>query len=470
LDCALDLSSCALVCRQWLDIVNNHRAIEISIVYDCIDAHPAFNQCLRRFKKVGFLESSSVALSATDVEVLCHQAKQVSFDCCVFTNLEAMKELLLACGNLSRLELRYPTVEDFEMSPVNDERVVGSPNMKIETLALWLGSNVVPEWKILEMFHNAAIDVVNVELHVNNNYGLQELRPIFCVLEEHYQNKVRELDVYEGTADEGFDRPLFKFYADFPRLNLKLKKLTTYFFEPENPWTSQFITSQPEITELDLSLNSVEVLNCALRHLPMLAVLKLDWCGHDELEVLKTNIQFMRSLTCLDITFDYDYCDPACDITFISKLPNLRVFSCQFAQPPSIIKFGPIENPMLQMKEFHFKCFSRKFKIDIDSESMWNIFNQMPNLEELTFFKESAKVFHCHLGVIICNIIELYFQPCQFGPLNALTKLIITTALIPNDEAIQNMILPNLRYLTLWHHERVTCVRFLTPLVVYHGD
>jgi hypothetical protein len=234
LDCALDLSSCALVCRQWLDIVNNHRAIEIetSIVYDCRDAHPAFNQCLRRFKKAGFLRSSSVVLSTSDIEVLCHQAKQVSFDCCVFTNLEAMKERILACGNLSRLELMYPTVEDFEMSPVIDERVAGSPNMKIKTLALWLGSKAVPEWRILEMFHNAAIDVANIELHVNSNYGLDELRPVFCVLEEHYQNKVQELDVYEGTPEDGFDRPLFDFYADFPRLNLQLKKLTTYFYLP----------------------------------------------------------------------------------------------------------------------------------------------------------------------------------------------------------------------------------------------
>jgi hypothetical protein len=43
------------------------------------------------------------------------------------------------------------------------------------------------------------------------------------------------------------------------------------------------------------------------------------------------------------------------------------------------------------------------------------------------------------------------FQPCQFGPLNALKELNINAAFIEDEEVIRSMELPNLKFLDLSH-------------------
>jgi hypothetical protein len=396
------------VCHQWLDIVNSHRGIETSVVYD--PKNPPDIQYLRRFKNISFFSTALPA--ADDVKVLCQNARAVKFSNCRFPSLDALKEYISTCGDLSRLELNSVRMGNWLME-ANVENIKKSRNQKIKTLVLVFFSAKLPEWRIIEMFHNALINVANIELNISSSdYELKDLVPVFSVLGQHYQDQLRNLEVYEGY--DGFDRPSLELLQGFSRL--KLEKLTTFFNQDEH-FVSRFISSQPTITELKFHTIYFEVFECALRNLPLLTVLKLHIEGPEEFELIGENTHRLRALTCLELTTS-DTNPEGFDITFITQLPNLRIFSGTFFPAPNFIILGPVDNPMLQMKEFHIKCsrnFSHKHDVDIDPVSMWNIFHRMPNLEKMSLVEETAKV--CNLALFVVRDIEIihFFSPADLA-------------------------------------------------------
>jgi hypothetical protein len=382
---ANDISSCALVCRQWLDIVNNHRSIETSISYN--DKRKPHNQLLRRFKNTRFDDSAAMALTTDEFKNLCQQSKEVWFSNCKFPNLDALKARILACGDLVRLVIDDPYWDDSETLPVNigadEECGSKSLDQKIETLVFL--SEGVPELQLFEMIHNSSIDVANMELKMRVDYDGRddtELRSVVPFLKKHYQEKLRKLVVNRDLLLELLD--------GFSRLKLKTLEIN---YDLDEQRICDFISSQPSITDLNAVYVDCDVLQYAFRNLPLLNFLELNCDSFEDLNVLLENSQHLRTLTCLKIEFDMlgnENEIHGCDLTFIAKIPNLRSFYCQFDKPPLFVKLAPIENPMPLMKEFYLSVYYSG--AEIDAESMWNIFNKMPNLEKITLHEETAKV------------------------------------------------------------------------------
>jgi hypothetical protein len=123
----------------------------------------------------------------------------------------------------------------------------------------------------------------------------------------------------------------------------------------------------------------------------------------------------LGTLSWLELTFPYGHESPGCDITFIEKLPRLRKFSCAFEHGPSVLKMGPIDRPMLEMKEFRVVSVPHfVYGVDIDAESMWTIFHRMPNLEELTLHDEIARVTTLMLYFLIgFSTKRFFFRPAK---------------------------------------------------------
>jgi hypothetical protein len=393
LDCTYDFSCCALVCRQWLDIINNHQSIETSVVYSC-DTTP-LDQCLRRFKNIWFKKLSSLVLPATTIEVLCSRAKNVNFYLCEFPSLGAMKEWILACGDLSRLKIRLPQIENLPLMMENNvENVAKSPNQKIGTLNLTY-FNSEKEWNtwniILKMFHDfkALIEVANIELLIYND-DHDDFGPTFDFLKEHFQDKISKLDICEEN-----EQMMCTFLRGFP--NLKLKKFATVGNLDEDS-VCDFIRRQPTITDLEINPANFDVWECALQHLPLLNVLKSDCFSLDEFNVINESVHRFRHLIYLKLCHPMGPEDSAeYDFNFITKLPNLQRFHCSFSKQPFPVTFGHIINPMLKMKEFKLTCNYDKNSVSeenvpMDKQSMWNIFHQMPNLEQLTVHGETTEV------------------------------------------------------------------------------
>jgi hypothetical protein len=378
---ANDISSCALVCRQWLDIVNNHRSIETSINYN--DKRMPHNRLLRRFKNIIFDDSAAMALTTDEFKNLCQQAKVVRFSYCRFPNIDALKARVMACGDLVRLVIEDPSWDDGDMAPVNigTKKRCGAKSLgqKVETLVFQ--SEGVPELELLELIHSARIDVANMELNIGECSD-HEIRSIVPFLKKHYQKKLRKLIVTNNL--------LLKLLRGFSCL--KLKKLEIYL-DLNEQLICDFISRQPSITELKVICIFGNALQYAFQNLPLLNILKLTCHTLEDLSVFRENSHHLRTLTSLKIEFDpsgNDYRTNGCDITFIAKIPNLQSFHISFNRSPLFVKLAPIENSMPLMKEFHLSFY--KSGSEIDPESMWNIFNRMPNLEKITLGARTAKV------------------------------------------------------------------------------
>jgi hypothetical protein len=407
LDCAYDISSCALVCRLWLDIINNHRAIQTSVTYNA-DYWP-HHKFIRRFKSICIEESYIGESSDIDAEVL-QQANEVIFFDCSFLNSETLKECVYACGDVTRLEIAYPSLsnggDNLELVANAGRDSFDYSNQKIETLVLVFDFGNC-NWRILDMFHNDSLKIENIEVRFETdeagaewyfpepdteeewvNYYARNQRvdhPLLFSLEKN-QDKLRELEL--------LDRLLFELLEGLPRL--KLKKFSIYINEEDEyldddtkKSTTKFIRSQPSITELTFLSGSINIVAIALNHLPLLTVLKLHCTLITEFNMVSENIHLLSTLNCLELQFSKKYQhriaspDPdQCDITFISKLPSLEKFTCRFSDAV-LLTLKPIANPMLLLKEFHVSQYNPK-GVEIDEESMWNIFHRMPNLEQMT--------------------------------------------------------------------------------------
>jgi hypothetical protein len=360
------------------------------------------NQLLRRFKNIRFGSSAAMALTIDEFKELCQQAKIVRFDSCKFPNFDALKERIVACGDLLCLEISHPEVDNSE-KPKNRKKYKRdvqehskSPKQKIETLVLG-GSSEIPELELFEMIHNVAIDLVNLELEMWQEAYRYELPPLVLFLKKHYQDKLRKLNVYNDSL-------LSEVLKGFPLL--QLRNLTTYH-DLDGKNTCDFIRSQPTIT--DLKFIGIPV-DDVFRNLPLLTVLTLAFHSVSDLGIVRKNAQHLRTLTCLNLSFNYSPGSSGCDITFISKMPNLQKFSCSFDDElPRFVKLAPIEKPMLQMKQFFLECYTNKELnrgVKIDAESMWNIFHKMPNLEKITLLEETMKV------CILISILFYFYTAC----------------------------------------------------------
>jgi hypothetical protein len=409
LDCAYDISSCALVCRLWLGITNNHRALQTSVTYT-LDNWPPF---IRRFKSICIEGSYVEESSDIDVEALQH-ANEVIFRNCIFFDLDKLKECVHACGDLTRLEITSPSgMDGFEMvANVENNPVINYSSQKIGTLLLVLDTRE-DSWNIVDMFQKAPIEIENIELRFVYNSSTiadeyfdffdtisHEVHPLLFILQK-YQDKIRQLDVENETC--------VNFLKDLSRL--KLTKLSIYNDVVEQNWVSDLIRNQPTITELTLfdrslgSINNVE--KVYFGHLTSLTVLKLH-CNHaGEVNVVGRNTHLLSKLSCLELTFSENVCEPpgGCDISFIAKLPRLESISITFKCGPSVLTLKPIENPMLQVKEFHLKSFQH---VRIDEKSTWNIFHQMPNLEKITLLQRMDQLDSEKITVSILNITILF--------------------------------------------------------------
>jgi hypothetical protein len=193
------------VCHEWLDIINNHRAIQTSVVYNPSSwPHHTF---LRNFKNICIENSSFGAGLIIDANVLS-QAREVKFLNCNFPNLGTLKECILACGNLSRLEIVYPLIPDCVLLENDSETL----SQRIETLVLHLFDD--KQCQILDLLQNGSIEVRNIELFIENiTSGDEKLRPLVVSLEK-CQGKLRELDVNNES--------LFDLLKDLPRLTDKI--------------------------------------------------------------------------------------------------------------------------------------------------------------------------------------------------------------------------------------------------------
>jgi hypothetical protein len=335
----------------------------------------------------------SPALTIVDVKDLCKRAKVVKFIDCEFQNVGTLKDCILACGDLACLEIDSPRLENWQTLENDVGNVSTSENQKIGTLVLKLQEQKESIRRILEMFQDKLNDVTNIELLTSKFYcdDDEEIKPILYFLKRN-QEKIRGLQIYAGYDEllEGLT-------------HLNLEKLIT-FTEQNDPNVCEFISGQPTITYLDISCIYKQMMECALRYLPFLTVLRLNYYYADELNVISENTQFLSSLTYLELMFTQNddissrnnyVCDP-CDITFIAMLPKLLSFSCSFDGLTSFVKLGPIENPMLQMEELHLKC-NFQCGVDIDQGNIWSLCHVMPNLKKLTLEEKNLKVcpFFC---------------------------------------------------------------------------
>jgi hypothetical protein len=139
-------------------------------------------------------------------------------------------------------------------------------------------------------------------------------------------------------------------------------------------------------------------MECVSRHLPLLTELKVDCFSLEDLTVISDAAQRLKVLKCLEIVLPYGNEEPSCDISFIATLSSLQRFTLSFEHGPSVLKLGPIEAPMLGMREFNISSVPHfVYGIGTDSETMWNICHRMPNLEHLTLQSETAQVNLFHL-------------------------------------------------------------------------
>jgi hypothetical protein len=300
-----------------------------------------------------------------------------------------LKERIRACGDLTRLEIVYPQLDTCEASLVDVGIVDGSElmNTKVETLAL-----ETDKLEIFQTIRSASIDLRNIELDIYEEIDHDELKSIVSFVEEHYQDKLRQLVVY--------NEPLIKLLKECNRL--KLEKLNTYF-DLDEQCMCDFIRSQPGITHLEVTcISSYNTMEYALRNLHLLTVLELTYHYLDDISALSENAHHLRTLTNLILHFDNNRESAGCDISFIANIPNLQKFNCSFCHPPQFVKLAPIKNPMLLMKEFYFNCSS----VELDEEFMWNIFHKMPNLEKITLYEGTAKVWNIPMCIAKMKIIK----------------------------------------------------------------
>jgi hypothetical protein len=165
-DCPYDISNCALVCHEWLDIINKHRAIETSIVLkpSSIPFHKIF--VLRRFTKISFKGLRFRTVPKILGKVL-ENAKEVIFDKCEFHTIDILEKLILACGRLTRLEIYwYPKIPlmDIELGP----EVTTTNPMAHEFVSLVLGCEGDEGLHILEFLHKNSIRVNHLDLFMSN--------------------------------------------------------------------------------------------------------------------------------------------------------------------------------------------------------------------------------------------------------------------------------------------------------------
>jgi F-box-like len=402
LDWADDLSNCALVCRQWLDIINKHRAIETSIVFgrfrDTGEIHSPF---LRHFKSVCFQSFNSTRFPFPEVDIIklvCQQAKVVKFKFCDFSNLGQLKQIIMACGDMSRLEIVDSSVNDVTpMENAENASAISKIRSKqiINTLAIQI--QYAPENFCRELFaivqELLLNDVANIELEGPAGKSLDGLE-IF--LEEHH-DKVRKLDVL-SDKNPRLSEILRKFSS-----HLKLDTFTIRSNLDEN-CVSEVIRSQPAIAELRVFGTYAEAMK-VITLSNMLTVLELVITTISQLNVIRDSVHRLRTLSkfCLLVNSAYsENVDTELNITFIAMLPKLREFHCRFFQNASV-KLSPINDPMLQLKKFNLYFdpdpSNKTPRFDIDGESMWNIYHKMPNLEQLTVHESSNS------RLVVCIIV-----------------------------------------------------------------
>jgi hypothetical protein len=329
-----------------------------------------------------FKTDIAMALTADEVKDICQQANVVEFEDCHFLTTEQMRSCIKACGDLKILKIYHPMIME-NVETMDEEDGFRPVTQKIETVVISCDETLMLKevLKVLQLIHNASIDVDNIELDsIDEDADDEDVKSVVSFLKKHYQDRLRKICVDTDLLLE-----LLKGFS-----HLKLKKLAI-FLDLDEQSIYDLIRSQHTITDLRVVNISEGFLVYAFQNLPLLCVLEVCCLTLDDLGVLTENYHLLRTLTYLRLEMVIDESEiNGCDITFISKIPNLQKFYCWFFHPPSFVKLAPFEKPMLQMREFHLKFESSG--ADIDAESMWNIFNLMPNLEKITVDGKTAKV------------------------------------------------------------------------------
>jgi hypothetical protein len=370
LDCTFDIANCALVCQDWLRIINNSRAIPKSIIIDAYS--PPEGNIMRRFGNVCFHYLNFTEVSEPIARNL-QAADAVEFKYCIFPNYAMVRDILVACGNLQRLEFINPKIVDHNWLNVE------VPTLSQEIRNLVIDFDDQHSWHILELIQKCSIAVRNVDLSSDVTMTSGEVSTLLSFLEEHYQAELRGIDL----NDEKLNQKLI----NFPRLKLNKLAVHTYLH------LESLLRGQSTITHLVLYTNPTIFTQSALTYLPRLTDLEVISEIVYDLKPIEDNAQHFAGLKSLEIALAWEYDCDWLDISFISKLKKLQKFVC-------LIKSGPpsdltvcIEAPMLEMREFHiYPVPEFEHGVEIDEESMLSILHQMPNLENLTLICDTTEV------------------------------------------------------------------------------